>query len=367
MIGRQAAATTGVPGAGAGLPGAGAAPPLDSPADGQGPAPSGAGDGVGGPAILPGVRISADVTNNAVLIFANQENYRIIERTLRQLDRPQLQVAVEAIIAEVVLNNNLSYGVQVFLKSSDIGLGRNKGSLSLSNIGSAVLQRTLPGFNFLLGSEAEPRLILDALQSVTDVKVLSTPSLVVVDNQVATLQVGDQVPVATRTAVSVENPTAPVVNNIDYRNTGIILRVAPRVNANGNILLDIEQEISNVANTANADTLTPTVSQRRVKSSISVVSGQTVLLGGLIAERTERGRSGLPLLDKIGPLGEIFGSNTGTIQRTELIIFIRPQIIRDPVDAHRVAEELRSRLGNRYGTFEPLLPKVLPRTPTSAR
>jgi general secretion pathway protein D len=367
MIGRQAAATTGVPGAGAGLPGAGAAPPLDTPADGQGPAPSGAGDGVGGPAILPGVRISADVTNNAVLIFANQENYRIIERTLRQLDRPQLQVAVEAIIAEVVLNNNLSYGVQVFLKSSDIGLGRNKGSLSLSNIGSAVLQRTLPGFNFLLGSEAEPRLILDALQSVTDVKVLSTPSLVVVDNQVATLQVGDQVPVATRTAVSVENPTAPVVNNIDYRNTGIILRVAPRVNANGNILLDIEQEISNVANTANADTLTPTVSQRRVKSSISVVSGQTVLLGGLIAERTERGRSGLPLLDKIGPLGEIFGSNTGTIQRTELIIFIRPQIIRDPVDAHRVAEELRSRLGNRYGTFEPLLPKVLPRTPTSAR
>jgi general secretion pathway protein D len=311
------------------------------------------------------VRISADIANNAVLVFASQEHYRIIERTLRQLDRPQMQVAIEATIAEVVLNNNLNYGVQVFLKSSDIGLGRNKGSLTLSNLGSAVLSRALPGFNFLIGSEAEPRLILDALQTVTDVKVLSTPSLVVVDNQVATLQVGDQVPVATRTAVSVENPTAPVVNNIDYRNTGIILRVAPRVNVNGNIMLDIEQEISNVANTANADTLTPTVSQRRVKSAISVTSGQTVLLGGLIAERQERGRSGLPLLDKLGPLGELLGSNTGTLQRTELIIFIRPQIIRDPVDAHRVAEELRTRMGNRYGTYEPVLPRVLPRTPTS--
>ena len=370
MAGRPAAvAITGAPGlpGAVGVPGAGAAPPIDAPADSPMSSPLGGGDGVGGPAILPGVRISADVSNNAVLIFANQENYRIIERTLRQLDRPQMQVAIEAIIAEVVLNNNLNYGVQVFLKSSDIGLGRNKGSISLSNAGSAVLSRVLPGFNFLIGSEAEPRLILDALQSVTNVKVLSTPSLVVVDNQVATLQVGDQVPVATRTAVSVENPTAPVVNNIDYRNTGIILRVAPRVNVNGNILLDIEQEISNVANTANANTLTPTVSQRRVKSAISITSGQTVLLGGLIAERTERGRSGLPLLDRIGPLGEIFGSNTGTVQRTELIIFIRPQIIRDPIDAHRVAEELRTRMGNRYGTFEPVLPGVLPRTPTSAR
>src|SRR5215216_4424874 len=146
---------------------------------------------------------------------------------------------------------------------------------------------------------------------------------------------GDQIPVATRTAVSVEVPTAPVVNNIDYRNTGIILRVAPRINTNGNVLLDVEQEISNVA--AGSNSLTPTVSQRRVKSSISVASGQTVLLGGLITEQQSRGKSGLPLLDKIGPIGELLGSNSGSISRTELIIFIRPQIIRDSVDAHKVA------------------------------
>ncbi|MFL5089525.1 MAG: type II secretion system secretin GspD [Xanthobacteraceae bacterium] len=343
-------------------------------AGGLGGAPGTLG-GAGGPAtfgggtqaILPGIRITADIANNTLLIYANQENYRIIERTLNQLDRPQLQVAIDATIAEVVLNNNLNYGVQVFLQSSDVGLGRNKGSINLTNLAtSAVLARALPGFNFLAGSEANPRVILSALQSVTDVKVLSSPSLVVIDNQVATLQVGDQIPVATRSAVSVDAANAPVVNNIDYKNTGIILRVAPRINTNGNVLLDIEQEISNVANAASA-TLTPTVSQRRVKSSISVASGQTVLLGGLIAERMERDKSGLPLLDKLGPLGEILGHNSGSVQRTELIIFIRPQIIRDGVDAHRVAEELRSRLGNRLGTFEPQLPHVLPRTPESTR
>ncbi|MFL5065148.1 MAG: type II secretion system secretin GspD, partial [Xanthobacteraceae bacterium] len=309
-------------------------------AGGLGGAPGTLG-GAGGPAtfgggtqaILPGIRITADIANNTLLIYANQENYRIIERTLNQLDRPQLQVAIDATIAEVVLNNNLNYGVQVFLQSSDVGLGRNKGSINLTNLAtSAVLARALPGFNFLAGSEANPRVILSALQSVTDVKVLSSPSLVVIDNQVATLQVGDQIPVATRSAVSVDAANAPVVNNIDYKNTGIILRVAPRINTNGNVLLDIEQEISNVANAASA-TLTPTVSQRRVKSSISVASGQTVLLGGLIAERMERDKSGLPLLDKLGPLGEILGHNSGSVQRTELIIFIRPQIIRDGVDA----------------------------------
>ena len=361
-FGGGAQASLGAPAAGGGLGGAvGGAP-------GAGSTPFGGGVAA---AILTGVRITADVTNNALLIYANQENYRIIERTLRQLDRPQLQVAIDATIAEVVLNNNLNYGVQVFLQSSDLGLGRNKGSINLTNLATtAVLSRVLPGFNFLIGSEANPRVILSALQSVTDVKVLSSPSLVVLDNQVATLQVGDQIPVATRSAVSVEVANAPVVNNIDYRNTGIILRVAPRINVNGNVMLDIEQEISNVAGggvgTATT-TLTPTVSQRRVKSSISVASGQTVLLGGLMTERQERDKSGLPLLDKLGPLGEILGNNTGTVQRTELIIFIRPQIIRDSVDAHKVAEELRARLGNRYGTFEPQLPRVLPRTPEATR
>ena len=328
--------------------------------------------GIGGPAILPGVRIVADAVNNSLLIYANQESYRIIERTLRELDRPQLQVAIDATIAEITLNENLSYGVQVFRKSSDLGLGNNKGSVVLtpstaaSAAGGALIGRALPGFNFLVGSEQEPRLILDALRSVSNVKVLSTPSVVVLDNQVATLQVGDQVPVTTGTATVLTGNT-PVVNSIDYRNTGVILRVVPRINFNGNVLLDVEQEISAVG--ANADTLTPTVSQRKVKSRIAVASGQTVLLAGLISERQDNSRSGLPFIDQLGELGKLFGNTKKASQRTELIIFIRPQIIRDSLDATRVAEELRSKLrGGRGITGESPLQQLLPqlKPPTSA-
>ncbi len=302
-------------------------------------------------AVLPNVRITADVVNNTLLIYANQESYRIIEQTLRQIDRPQLQVAIDATIAEITLNDSLSYGVQFFLKSQDLGLGSDKGSGVLSRTASQVLTRPLPGFNFLLGTELEPRLILDALHTVSDVKVLSTPSVVVMDNQVATLQVGDQVPITTASATVLSGTGAPVVNTIDYRNTGVILRVVPRVNSNGNVLLDIEQEISAVT-PATSGSLTPTVSQRKVKSSIAVASGQTVLLAGLISETTQNNRSGIPLVDQFD-LGKLIGSNTKSTIRTELIMFIRPQIIRDGVDAMRVAEELRTKLKGRLGVVEP--------------
>ena len=309
-----------------------------------GASPGYPGAGAGGGPVLPNVRIAPDVPNNALMIYANQESYRIVERALEQIDRPQLQVAIDATIAEITLNDKLSYGVQFFLKSQQLGAPSDTGSLlNIPGDTGAVLSRVIPGFNFLLGSAADPRMVLDALHSVTDVRVLSTPSLVVLDNQFASLQVGDQVPVSTGQA-TVLTGNNTVVNTIDYRNTGIILRVAPRINANGNVLLDIEQEISSVAQTATAQSLTPTVSQRKVRSSIAVASGQTVLLGGLMSERQERGRSGIPGLDQIPGVGALFSRTLGTSERTELIIFIRPQIIRNGVDAQRIAQDLRSRM-----------------------
>jgi general secretion pathway protein D len=317
----------------------------------------------GGKPIMEGVRITADAVNNSLLIYADLENYRLIESTLRQLDRPQLQVAIDATIAEVTLTDELSYGVQSYLTSKNLGLGTDKGSLLnttatsaptttasvAGTVTNAFLNRAFPGFNFLIGSESQPSAILDALHTVTDVKVLSNPSLVVIDNQVATLQVGDQVPVSTGSA-TVLTTSNTVVNTIDYRNTGIILRVVPRVNENGNVRLDIEQEISNVSQ-ATANTLTPTVSERKVKSSVAVASGQTVLLAGLISETRDGNHSGIPGLDQIPHFGDLFSHNDNTRGRTELIIFIRPQIIRDGTDAHYVAEELRSKL---RGTVRPL-------------
>jgi general secretion pathway protein D len=328
----------------------------------------GAGSGNGQP-VLQDVRITPDAVNNTLLIYADQANYRIIEATLLQVDRPQLQVAIDATIAEVTLNNELSYGVQSYLTSQNLGLKPNTGSILntqattppqtttdpttglatvAGSVGNAFINQAFPGFNFLIGSATQPSVILDALHTVTNVKVLSNPSLVVINNQVATLQVGDVVPVSTGSAtVLTSNNT--VVNTIDYRNTGIILRVSPRINVNGDVRLDIEQEISNVLPSSSAS-LTPTVSERKVKSSISVATGQTVLLAGLISEQQNGTRTGIPVLDQIPGIGDAFGHQDNTTARTELIIFIRPQIIRNGSDAHIVAEELRSKMRGNIAT-----------------
>ncbi|MBO4227343.1 type II secretion system secretin GspD [Bradyrhizobium neotropicale] len=357
----------GTPGPG-GNGGLGAQPASLNQNGGGAPLDSGRGSG-NGPPMMQDVRITPDTVNNTLLIYADQANYRIIESTLVQIDQPQLQVAIDATIAEVTLNNTLSYGVQAYLTSRNVGLKPNTGSILntqataapttitdpttgaatvAGSVTNAFINRAFPGFNFLIGSETQPSLILDALHAVTSVKVLSNPSLVVINNQVATLQVGDVVPVSTGSA-TVLTTNNTVVNTIDYRNTGIILRVSPRISVNGNVRLDVEQEISNVP-AASANSLTPTVSERRVKSQISVANGQTVLLAGLISEQQNGTRSAIPVLDQLPGLGDAFGHQNNSTQRTELIIFIRPQIIRDGSDAHVVAEELRSKLRGSIAT-----------------
>ena len=255
-------------------------------------------------ALFQNVRITPDTADNSIVVYSNQEDYRIIDRALREIDRPRLQVAIEATVAEVTLTDALQFGVQYFFRSnadrSSVGLSPGAapaapiaadGAAALqSAIQSAFIQRVLPGFNLLLGSEAQPRVILNALSTITDVKVLSAPSVVVMDNQPALLQVGDEIPISTGVATILSNANTPVVNTIEMRNTGVILKVLPHVYANGTIQMEIEQEISNVVNPNQS--LTPTISQRRVHSTIAVTSGQTVLLGGLISDQNSENEVG---------------------------------------------------------------------------
>jgi general secretion pathway protein D len=312
--------------------------------------------------VLPGIRIAADVVNNSLVIYASQENYHLIEQTLDQLDRPQLQVAIHATIAEVTLNNDLQYGVEYYLQGTSVNASFNTLSASAQSAGGSAVTQTLsavlPGGNFLLGPAANPKVVINALRTLTDVKVLSSPSVVVLDNQTATLLVGDQVPVETQSANVLAATTASsstIVNSINYINTGVILRVLPRVNANGTVILNVEQEVSGVANTSTAASLTPTVSQRQVKSAIAVTSGQTVLLGGLITETQQRTRNGIPVLEELPEgIGNLFSTNDHSTQRTEIIIFIQPEIIRNGIDAAKVAEELRAKLrGSADAAFQP--------------
>ena len=285
------------------------------------------------------IRISADVANNAILVSAPRDQYRLIERAIQQMDTAPVQVAIEATIAEVTLKNELQYGVQFFLRDhSGSGLGFTGGT-------STKIASSTPGFNAILGPSTNPRVIINALRSITDVKVLSSPSLVVINNQLASLEVGDQVPIITRTATDVTSAGSPVVNNVDYRDTGVILKVLPRVGSDGSVNLDVQQEVSNVVSTSGSsssstDSLTPTISQRRIQSSVTVMSGQTVVLGGMIGSRQEKDRSGLPFL---GALASSLQNGMSTTN-TEIIVFIRPQIVRDAADAQAVSEELRNKM-----------------------
>lgn len=288
------------------------------------------------------VRITADTVNNAVLVYSNPEEYHVIERTLHELDRPRLEVAIDATVAEVTLTKDLQYGVQYFLQGKSASLGLFGAATQAAT--TAAINSVVPGFNLLLGPQASPKVILNLLESVTDVKVLSSPSIVAMDNQPALLQVGNEVPISTGTATILTNTNTPIVNSIQLYNTGVILKVLPHVNANGSIQLEIDQEVSAVVNNNNQQTLTPTISQRRVHSTVAVTSGQTVLLGGLISDSTERDRQGIPGLVQLGPLGGLFGSINNTHTRSEVIIFVKPQLIRNSLDAGTVTEEFRQRL-----------------------
>jgi general secretion pathway protein D len=315
--------------------------------------------GSGGPQ-LPNVRITADVLNNSVLIYARPDEYKLVERTLIQLDRPKLQVAVDVTIAEVDLNDQLNYGVQFFLAGGAVSntTGGQIPSL-VNNVSTTGSTTTGPGLsgglNIIAGNPASPRVVINALSAITDVKILSNPSLVVVDNGDASFEVGDQVPVTTGSATVLSANNA-VVNTVNYVNTGVILHVQPHVNYNGSVLLDIDQLVSTVPE--NNTSLTPTISQREVKSSISVVSGQTVLLAGMIQDQQQKSREGVPILSQLPYVGAAFGTTGKSQVRTELIMFIRPTIIRDGADAAKVAEELRAKM--RGGKTQALtLPSML--------
>lgn len=299
------------------------------------------------------LRITADTSNNSIVVYSNQEDYRVVERALRDIDRPLMQVAIDATVAEVTLTDDLQFGVQAFLTSKDVGLGKNNGAVSLLSAGQdaaqgALLQKVAPGLNLLLGSASQPRVILNALSTITDVKVLSSPSIVALDNQPALLQVGDEVPITTSSAAVLTGANTPIVNTISMRNTGVILKVLPKVHANGSVQLEVDQEISNIVN-ADKETLTPTIAQRRVHSTVSVNSGQTVLLAGLISERSQQTKSGIPGLREIKFLGDVFGNTSSTKTRSEIIIFIKTQLIRNGVDASAVTEEFRDKLQSMRG------------------
>ena len=292
----------------------------------------------------PQAVISSDEANNAVIVFGTPRDYAIVEDALRKLDIPPLQVLIEAAITEVSLNDALRYGVQWNFQ-------QGKTNFSLGEGPTSAPLRVFPGFSFFFDNGRSIAAALNALETRTKVKVLSAPKLMVLNNQTAALQVGDQVPVATQSAVGVVNPDSPIVNSIEYRDTGVILKVTPRVNAGGLVLLDIAQEVSDVATTSTSSINSPTISTRRISTSIAVQDGQTIALGGLIRDTNTAGKTGLPWLSRIPLIGGLlFGRVNDSEVRTELLVLLKPRVIRTVDDGTAITDELRARIR----TVEPI-------------
>ncbi|PCJ40018.1 MAG: type II secretion system protein GspD [SAR86 cluster bacterium] len=291
------------------------------------------------------IKIIGDDVRNALVILASPQDYSMIEAAIRQLDIVPLQVLIEASIIEVTLRDELSYGVEWFFQNG-INSGEFDGFGTL-DLGSPGITALAPGFSYtILDSAAQVRVALNALATVSEVSVLSSPSLMVLDNQTATINVGDEIPVPTRQSISNIDPTSPTVNEISFRQTGITLTVTPRVNASGLVTMDIIQEVATAATTTTSSLDAPTIQNRRIESVVAINSGETIMLGGLMLEQQAVSESGLPFLSRIPILGNLFSQNTNEDSRTELLVLITPRVIRNQDDARSITEEYRSRLTN---------------------
>ncbi|MFA5123650.1 type II secretion system secretin GspD [Zavarzinia sp.] len=307
------------------------APPVMPAIDGSAPLAVDLGDAEGS------VAISADETSNSIVVHAKPQQYDIVADALRRLDVLPLQVMIESAVTEVTLNDELRFGVQWFFHTGN-------SNFSLSELTSGAVGQTFPGFSYLLTNGSTISAALNALSDITSINVVSAPKLLVLNNQTASLQVGDQVPVATQTAQSVDTSDSRVVNSIEYRDTGVILRITPRVNDSGVVLLDISQEVSNVVNTTTSKLDSPTIQQRKVASSVAVEDGQTIALGGLITEDRENGNTGIPVLKDIPLIGRLFGATSRKKNRTELLVLLTPRVVRNAADAKRITDELREKI-----------------------
>jgi len=322
------------------------------------------------------IRITAVEENNQLLIMASPNEWDTIQSAIKRLDTPPLQVQIETKILEITLKDELQYGVQWYLTGligtapgsaqangrygpNYVGNSHDRHRLSLG-AGESVGPTSDGGFFYsFLNKNFETA--INALQANGLARVLSAPSLVVMNNQEARINVGDAIPIKQTTLLGLNTSTTSTTSvNVQYIPTGVTLQVKPRVNPGGLVYMEVEQSVDTVGTPSTPED-NPPVAKREINTQVAVQSGETVLLGGLIADNDQESRNGVPGLSKIPVIGNLFGTTGNKRQRTELIVLITPKVISNNDDARRVTEEYRSRLQS----LVPLQPKKAESTPAT--
>lgn len=320
----------------------------------------------GGTGITSGeVRVIADKETNSLLILASPADFEVVENAIRQLDIVRRQVLVEVLLAEVTLTDDLSFGIDWFIRSRGHS---TRGSL---NLGQGTLPTTggvldplgvvprFAGLQLINFSGDEVRAVLRALGEDGKTQVLAAPQVMVLDNEKAEIKVGDRISVQTQSQSGV---TTGVINTFQYLETGVLLAVTPRINSGGMVTLEINQEVSQPRPFDPAVNPNPDVATRNAKTSVAVASGESIVLAGLIRENNDRTTSGIPLLSKIPIIGGVFGSQTFNRSRTELVMVVTPRIVSDTGQAREATDELRRKLP----ALEVILQKALSRPEAQA-
>jgi general secretion pathway protein D len=285
----------------------------------------------------PAMKVVADDNKNSLILMANERDYQRVLRVIRNLDVVPSQVLIEAVIAEVTLTNDLKYGLEWQLQKNGTP------TATFSSLTTGAIAAAFPGFNYAFNA-ANISAMLKALNDITKVNVISTPSLMVLDNKTARLQIGDQVPITTQTATNVVTSQAAIVNTVSMQDTGVILAVTPRINESGRVQLEIEQEVSSVVKTTTSNIDSPTIQQRRVKTTVVVNDGEVLALGGMIQDQTSTDSTQIPVLGDIPGIGALFSNRSNSIAKTELLILITPRVVRDPGESRLVTEEYRRKM-----------------------
>jgi len=284
-----------------------------------------------------GVKVVADEVNNALLIFSTKAEYERIAVALNKLDVVPKQILIEASIVEVSLRDEFQFGLE-WTFSGSLG-GGNIGKGLLAN-GKSPLTSSVPGFSYAIADAAGGiKAVLNALASESLVNVISTPSVMALDNHEASIKVGDQQPIRSSQSSSTNGDV--LTSSVTYKDTGVQLSVTPSVNAGGLVTMDISQSVTDVGEIDDA-TGQRAFNTRDVKSRVAVRSGESVVLGGLIRENQTNSDIGLPGLHKIPVLGHLFGKTTELGTRTELLVIITPRVISNDQELMEVGLEMRS-------------------------
>lgn len=305
-------------------------------------------DGTQAPVVanLGGVRVMADELNNSVLIWSTKAEYAKIESTLKRLDLPLTQVLIEATIVEVTLNDDLKYGLQWAFSDSRANTGyTGQGQISGDKVSGGILGGAITqGFTYTLSNPlGKVRAVLSALATKSLINVISSPSLMVLDNHTATINVGNQQPIQTSITNFANNVDAST-STIQYKDTGVNLVVTPSVNAGNIVTMQVDQTVTDVGPPQETAGGQPSFLQRQISSKVAVRSGETIVLGGLIKDAKTTGKSGVPYLQDMPVVGNLFGTNTSNGGRTELLVVITPRVVRSDIDIRSVSEELRDRM-----------------------